>query len=223
MEGDASAGSNSGKNTATPSRPLGLSNLSDLASVVTASGSDNMLVGRGTHSGISVWGTSPTSMSREVSPNSSSQSASSKAAVNKAWADSVPQSLHRASLVNRHLQQECHHPQNPAQQFRLELSTAAIPTPALLRRRCNSLLCVLQMVSLSRLHLYQGRAAATGVVVLGKGTMCPMVVQQRHLGHSPPQVAPTQERRSLFQGVGVLRLLALAMLMLPLARGKSPT
>ena len=221
MEGDASAGSNSGKNTATPSRPLGLSNLSDLASVVTASGSDNMLVGRGTHSGISVWGTSPT-MSREVSPNSSSQSASSKAAVNKAWADSVPQSLHQ-SIVGE--------PSSPTGVSSSPKSSSAVSSGVVDSSNpyagafASSLQQPFVRVTDGKLESTSSvsrqsssnwsSSAGEGDNVSDGGSAETSWAQSSAGGTSPGAT-------SLFR-VGVLRLLALAMLMLPLARGKSPT
>jgi hypothetical protein len=94
VRGDSSA------HSATPRRPVGLSNLSDLAAAATAGRAGDVLVGGGDPSSMSVWGSSPTSLSREASPGSmsSSQSASSKAAVSKAWADSVPVSLHQSII-----------------------------------------------------------------------------------------------------------------------------
>lgn len=101
LSGDRGRSGGSGESTThstTPRRPVGLSDLSDLAAAATASGAESVLGGRGDSTSMSVWGSSRASLSREASPGSSSQSASSKAAVNKAWADSVPVSLHQSII-----------------------------------------------------------------------------------------------------------------------------
>ena len=62
--------------------PVGMTNLSDLTG---NNDKDDVLVGGDTNS-LSVWGSSPTSLSKETSPTSKNDA---KDAVNKAWADSV--------------------------------------------------------------------------------------------------------------------------------------